>query len=89
MLTEHNETDFPRYYRIANRMDYGIVDDLKQIFGWMMEAVRTSETSVDNYFTRQFIPEENSEHRTRRRENLTSHIPPVGRTQSAWSSASK
>jgi hypothetical protein len=30
--------------------------------GWwslMMEAVRTSETSVDNYFTRQYIPEDN------------------------------
>jgi hypothetical protein len=27
----------------------------------MMEAVRTSETSVDNYFTRQHIPEDNSE----------------------------
>jgi hypothetical protein len=26
-----------------------------------MEAVRTSETSVDNYFTRQYIPEDNSE----------------------------
>jgi hypothetical protein len=40
----------------------------------MMEAVRTSETSVDNHFTRQFIPEDNSEHHTRRRENLKSHI---------------
>jgi hypothetical protein len=40
----------------------------------MMEAVRTSETSVDNYFTRQYIPEYNSEHHTRRRENLKSHI---------------
>jgi len=40
----------------------------------MMEAVRTSETSVDNYFTRQYIPEDNSEHHTRRRENLKSHI---------------
>jgi hypothetical protein len=29
----------------------------------MMEAVRTSETSVDNHFTRQYIPEDNSEHR--------------------------
>jgi hypothetical protein len=28
----------------------------------MMEAVRTSETSVDNYFTWQYIPEDNSEH---------------------------
>jgi hypothetical protein len=39
----------------------------------MMEAARTSETSVDNYFTRQYIPEENSELHTRRRENLKSH----------------
>jgi hypothetical protein len=30
----------------------------------MMEAVRTSETSVDNHFTRQYIPEDNSEHQT-------------------------
>jgi hypothetical protein len=28
----------------------------------MIEAVRTSETSVDSYFTRQYIPEDNSEH---------------------------
>jgi hypothetical protein len=40
----------------------------------MMEAVLTSETSVDNNFTRQYIPEDNSEHHTRRRENLKSHI---------------
>jgi hypothetical protein len=40
----------------------------------MMEAVRTSETSADNYFTRQYIPEDSSEHHTRRRENLKSHI---------------
>jgi hypothetical protein len=40
----------------------------------MMEAVRTSETSVDNHFTRQYIPEDNSEHHTRRRVNLKSHI---------------
>jgi hypothetical protein len=39
----------------------------------MMEAVRTSEMSVDNHFTRQYIPEDNSEHHTRRRENLKSH----------------
>jgi hypothetical protein len=39
----------------------------------MMEAVRTSETSVDNHFTWQYIPEDNSEHHTRRRENLKSH----------------
>jgi hypothetical protein len=39
----------------------------------MMEAARTSETSVDNYFTRQYIPEDSSELHTRRRENLKSH----------------
>jgi hypothetical protein len=36
-------------------------------------SVRTSERPVDNYFTRQYIPEDNSEHHTRRRENLKSH----------------
>jgi hypothetical protein len=40
----------------------------------MIKAVRTSETSVDNHFTRQYIPEDNSEHHTRRRENLKSQI---------------
>jgi hypothetical protein len=39
-----------------------------------MEAARTSETSVDNYSTRQYIPEDNSELHTRRRENFKSHI---------------
>jgi hypothetical protein len=39
----------------------------------MMEAVRTSETSVDNHFTRQYNPEDSSEHHTRHRENLKSH----------------
>jgi hypothetical protein len=40
----------------------------------MMKAERTSETSVDNYFTRQYIPEDKSELHIRRRENLKSHI---------------
>jgi hypothetical protein len=39
-----------------------------------METVRTSETSVDNHYTLQYIPEDKSEHHTRRRENLKSHI---------------
>jgi hypothetical protein len=39
----------------------------------MMEAARTSETSVDSYFTRQYIPEDKSELHTRRRENLKSN----------------
>jgi hypothetical protein len=40
----------------------------------MMEAARTSETSVDNYFTRQYNPEDKSELHSRRRENLKSHM---------------
>jgi hypothetical protein len=40
----------------------------------MMEAPRTSETSVDSYFTRQYIPEDNSELHTLRRKDLKSHI---------------
>jgi hypothetical protein len=39
----------------------------------MMEAARTSEILVDNYFTRQYIPEDKSELHTHRRENLKSH----------------
>jgi hypothetical protein len=31
------------------------------IIALMMEAARTSETSVDNYFTQQYIPEDKSE----------------------------
>jgi hypothetical protein len=42
------------------------------IIALMMEAARTSETSVDNYFTRQYNPEGKSELPTRRRENLKS-----------------
>jgi hypothetical protein len=40
----------------------------------LMVAVRTSETSVDYQFTRQYNPEDSSEHHTRRRENLKSHM---------------
>jgi hypothetical protein len=40
----------------------------------MIEAARTCETSVDNYFKRQYIPEDKPELHTRRRENLKSHI---------------
>jgi hypothetical protein len=46
--------------------------DIQGYISLMMEVVRTSETSVDNHFTRQYIPEDNSEHHTRRRENLKS-----------------
>jgi hypothetical protein len=40
----------------------------------MMEAARTSETSVDIQLrTRQYVPEDSELH-TRRRENLKSHM---------------
>jgi hypothetical protein len=43
----------------------------------MMEAARTSVKSVDNYFTRQYIPEDKSELYTRRRENFKSHTDTI------------
>jgi len=46
---------------------------IKEPSSLMMEAAHTSETSADNYFTRQYIPEDKSELHTRRRENLKSH----------------
>jgi hypothetical protein len=48
-------------------------DILPLLSSLMMEAVRTSETSVDNNFTRQYMPEDNTEHHTSHRENLKSH----------------
>jgi hypothetical protein len=38
----------------------------------LMEAARTYETSVDNYFTRQYIPEDKSELRTKLSPSITS-----------------
>jgi hypothetical protein len=43
------------------------------IIALMMEAASTSETSVDNYFTRQYIAEDSELHACRR-ENLKTHI---------------
>jgi hypothetical protein len=44
------------------------------IIALIKEAALSSKTSVDNYFTRQYILEDKSELHTRRRENLKSHI---------------
>jgi hypothetical protein len=49
-----------------------------------MEAARTSETSVDNHFTRQYNPEDSSEHHTRRRENLKSQTLHFTITKINW-----
>jgi len=47
------------------------------IIALMMEAARTSETTVDIQLrTRQYIPEDSELH-TRRRENLKSHIQSI------------
>jgi hypothetical protein len=45
----------------------------------MMEAARTAETSVDNYFALQYTLEDKTELHTRRRDNLKSHtfLPPA------------
>jgi hypothetical protein len=40
----------------------------------MMEAVRTSETSVDNHFTRQYNPEDSSEQNPHTLEDLRNNI---------------
>jgi hypothetical protein len=48
-----------KYVQIFNRVDTGYGGLHSSL---MMEAARTSETSVDNYFIRQYIPEDNSEH---------------------------
>jgi hypothetical protein len=51
-----------------------------QLIGLMMEAARTSETSIDIQLkTRQYIPEDSELH-TRRRENLKSHMESTGST---------
>jgi hypothetical protein len=50
------------------------VSEVSAMIALMMEAACTFETSVDTYFTRQYIPEDKSELHTRRRENLKSHI---------------
>jgi hypothetical protein len=44
--------------------EYDVHNCLLGSSGMMMESVRISETSVDNHFTRQYIPEDNSEQRT-------------------------
>jgi hypothetical protein len=47
----------------------------------------TLETSVDNYFTRQYIPEDKSELRTRRRENFKISQSSCGLSQSLQANA--
>jgi hypothetical protein len=56
--------------RVSTKFRFVFWDTVRAL---MMEAARTSETSVDNYFTRQYIPEDKSELHNRRRENLKSH----------------
>jgi hypothetical protein len=43
---------------------FQVLTAASMMFREMMEAVRTSETSVDNHFTRQYNPEDSSEHCT-------------------------
>jgi hypothetical protein len=56
-------------------LEYTDVSEVRNvsIITVMMEAVRTSETSVYSKATRRYIPEGSHLH-TRRRENLKSHL---------------
>jgi hypothetical protein len=58
--------DYPVHVSGLGGKDLGVLElDSIAHSSLMMEAVRTSETSVDNHFTRQYIPEDNSEHQRR------------------------
>jgi hypothetical protein len=58
----------------SSDLSSGMYCRVKWLGTLMMEAARTSKTSVDNYFTWQYIPEDKSELHTRCRENLKSHL---------------
>jgi hypothetical protein len=63
------------YCRVLNWMSTDVSEvRAASIIALMMEAARTSETSVEIQLrTRQYIPEDSELH-TRRRKNLKSHI---------------
>jgi hypothetical protein len=63
-------------FNSCSELSSGIYCRVKRLSADVSEVrtASTSETSVDNHFTRQYIPEDNSEHHIRRRENLKSYI---------------
>jgi hypothetical protein len=64
-----SQIDVDRCFRSACFLHY----QGDECIALMMEAARTSETSVDNYFTRKYTPEDKSELHTLRSENFKSH----------------
>jgi hypothetical protein len=69
--------------RTSSELSSGMYCRVKQLSTDVSE-VRTASIVIipdDNYFTRQYIPEENSELHTRRRENLKSQIQNEDRLQ--------
>jgi hypothetical protein len=54
---------------MSNKNRYKVCTMFRAVF-WV---ILRCEMIVDNYFTRQYNPEDSSEHHTRRRENLKSH----------------
>jgi hypothetical protein len=56
-----------------------------------VSEVRTASIIRDHHFTRQYIPDDNSEHHTRRRENLKSYEggPRVRRPPMKWSTVAE
>jgi hypothetical protein len=63
----------------CSELSYGMYCRVKWLSTDVSE-LRTASIIIpdDNHFTRQYIPEDNSEHHTRRRENLKSHRPVGG-----------
>jgi hypothetical protein len=57
------------------KFDHSITHDHNNVlFRIVFWDVLPCKIIVDKYFTWQYIPEDNSEHHTRHRENLKSHI---------------
>jgi hypothetical protein len=52
---------FKNPVRTSKRTPHFTITNINRFIRAMMEAERTSETSVDNYFTWQYIPEDKSE----------------------------
>jgi hypothetical protein len=71
------------HIKSCSELSSGIYGRVKWLLTDVSE-VRTAsiirDETVDNHFTRQYIPEDNSEHHTHRRENLKSHILKVVHT---------
>jgi hypothetical protein len=58
---------------VPSTFPFHFVNNVNFMFRIVFWDVLPCKIIVDNHFTRQYIPEYNSEHHTRCRENLKSH----------------